>query len=229
MKYSEQIKELAAALCKAQSVLAGADKNKENTHLRSKYADLNSCWEAVRGPLTSNGLSVVQPFATDNGRVTVTTLLMHTSGQWISMEAGLAPKSNAPADLGTVVSYLRRYSLAAMTGLSQADDEGPDTSEDRPEPPQKPAKASGSIGSPEGINEGPLNKKQDGYILEFHRSVTAILHDPDAPDEMRAAALLDVRNEMNEDKAVFTGVWRKLTKAEQETFKALLALAEKKA
>ena len=230
MNYSADFKDLVTALCKAQAVLTGAVKDSQNPHLRSWYADLHSCWEALRGPLTANGLAVLQPFATADGRVTVTTILAHSSGQWMSMEASLMPKSGAPAELGIAVAYLRRYSLAAMTGLSQMDMEDAGTSEDRQPEPGPPAKfVSRSIASPEGLNQGALSAKQNGYVASLFKDACAIIHDADAPDTLRATALLELRGEMNEDAAVFAAVWKKLGEHEKKTFKALLALAEKAA
>jgi hypothetical protein len=60
MTTSESINEIAAALAKAQSEMGGAVKDSANPFFKSKYADLSSVWDACRGPLTKNGLSVVQ-------------------------------------------------------------------------------------------------------------------------------------------------------------------------
>ena len=60
MQTSEQINELAAALAKAQGEITGALKDSANPFFKSKYADLASCWDACRGPLSRNGLSVIQ-------------------------------------------------------------------------------------------------------------------------------------------------------------------------
>lgn len=63
MKTSEHIDKLAAALAKAQSEMRGAVKDSANPFFKSSYADLESVWDAIRLPLTSNSLSVTQ--ATD--------------------------------------------------------------------------------------------------------------------------------------------------------------------
>ncbi len=82
MQTSEQINELAAALAKAQGQIQAASRDRENPHFRSRYADLASVWDACRVALSANGLAVVQgPALADRG-VSVTTRLLHSSGQW---------------------------------------------------------------------------------------------------------------------------------------------------
>ena len=80
--------ELAKSLAKAQGQIKGAVKDSDNPFFKSKYADLASVWDACRGPLAENGLSVVQlPGQTlilDSGAlVEVQTMLLHESGEWI--------------------------------------------------------------------------------------------------------------------------------------------------
>lgn len=124
MTHSEQINEIAAALSKAQAVIAGAVKDKTNPHFKSDYADLSSVWDACRKPLTDNGLSVAQTAATEEGRVGVTTILMHSSGQWISDTLVMKPTKDDPQGVGSCITYARRYALAAMVGVAPEDDDG---------------------------------------------------------------------------------------------------------
>lgn len=126
MTTSEQINELAAALAKAQGVMAGAAKGSTNPHFKSRYADLASVWDACRPPLAANGLAVIQGVATDGTHVTVTTRLAHASGQWIESSAAADARDTGPQSVGSVVTYLRRYSLAAMVGVAPEDDDGND-------------------------------------------------------------------------------------------------------
>lgn len=124
MNHSEQINEIATALSKAQAVIAGAVKDKTNPHFKNDYADLSSVWDACRKPLTDNGLSVAQTAATEDGRVGVTTLLMHSSGQWISDTLVMKPTKDDPQGVGSCITYARRYALAGMVGVAPADDDG---------------------------------------------------------------------------------------------------------
>lgn len=124
MNRSQDINELAASLAKAQAQMTFALKDSTNPHFRSKYADLASVWDAVRKPLTDNGLSVVQlPEESDDGLV-LTTIIMHTSGQFISSKFKLPVTKQDAQGYGSALTYARRYSLAAITGCVQDDDDG---------------------------------------------------------------------------------------------------------
>lgn len=121
---SEQINELATALAKAQARIANASKDGENPHFRSSYATLASVWDACRAPLGENGLSVIQAMSeSERGFVLVTTLA-HSSGQWMVSRYPVLPTKNDPQGLGSALTYARRYSLAAMVGVSPSDDDG---------------------------------------------------------------------------------------------------------
>lgn len=125
MERSESIAKLAEALAKAQGEIEGAKKGKENPHFRSKYADLDSTWEACRKPLSAHGLSVVQlPFDCD-GKIGVETLLMHESGEWIkgNISVKMTQETN-PQNAGSILTYLRRYSLQGAVGIAPEDDDG---------------------------------------------------------------------------------------------------------
>jgi len=78
IRQSESIANLAAALAKTQGELSFAQKNAVNPHLKNRYADLSSVWEACRVPLTKNGLAVAQfPGRIENGTMSLVTRLMH--------------------------------------------------------------------------------------------------------------------------------------------------------
>jgi hypothetical protein len=125
MRHSESIKEIAAALAKAQAVMAGAKKDSENPAFNSRYADLASVVDAAKKPLGDNGLSVVQmPVTNDKDEIGVETMLMHASGEWIAGDAYFMPVSKANAHgFGSILTYARRYSLAAMLGIAPEDDD----------------------------------------------------------------------------------------------------------
>src|SRR6187399_1930743 len=91
---STSIAALAAALAKAQTEIAPAAKDKENPFFHSRYADLASTWDACRGPLTRNGLAILQPVKADGARVTVTTILAHASGEWMQEALTLTALKN---------------------------------------------------------------------------------------------------------------------------------------
>lgn len=127
MKTSEQINEIAGALAKAQAEITAAEKDRTNPHFNSRYATLDALWGAVRGPLTKHGLALIQGTASqpdgDSVSVTVTTTLLHGSGQWLSSDLTLWPKDASPQAIGSVLTYGRRYGLAGMVGVTAEEDD----------------------------------------------------------------------------------------------------------
>lgn len=122
---STEIKDLCAALSKAQGMMRNASKDSLNPHFKSKYADLASVIDASREPLAVNGLSFVQVTGEDNLIPTITTYLMHESGQWISSFMKLPlPERYTSQQLGSSMSYARRYMLSAILGIAAEDDDG---------------------------------------------------------------------------------------------------------
>lgn len=125
MKTSESIDKLAPALLKAQQAIRFAAKDAQNPHLKNKYADLESVIDAIKAPLNDNGIVFMQsPSPSDDGKLHLTTRLMHESGQWMEDTAVAPLQKQDPQGFGSTLTYLRRYSLSAVTGLYQADDDG---------------------------------------------------------------------------------------------------------
>lgn len=123
MNKTDSIAELAKALAKAQGEIENASKNAANPHFKSKYADLAEVLNTVRPVFSSHGLSVLQMPSFDGGIASVETLLMHTSGEWISNTCSAPVSKNDAQGVGSAITYLRRYSLAAFAGIAQEDDD----------------------------------------------------------------------------------------------------------
>lgn len=123
---SPELKDLAKALAAAQSSLSAAAKDGNNPHFKSKYATLQSVWDAAKEVLAPNGLSVVQTFAaTDGHRMDITTTLLHVSGQYIAGTLSMVPQRADPQGIGSAITYGRRYALAAILGIvADEDDDG---------------------------------------------------------------------------------------------------------
>lgn len=122
MQKSESIKNLAESLVKFQAVMTPVKKEAENPFFKSKYADLASMIEAIRKPLSDNGLSFSQFPSGENG---LTTILMHSSGEYILEEFKVTPVDAKPQSLGSAITYARRYSLGAILGIAtEEDDDG---------------------------------------------------------------------------------------------------------
>lgn len=137
MMQSEQINELASALAKAQGTMQNATMNRTNPHFKSKYADLSSVLDAIRAPLSANGLSIVQ---TMQGGMLRTTL-MHSSGQFVATEYPL-PVTPKPHEMGSALTYARRYSVAAL--VCNSADEDDDGNMAMKSEPQKPSVGTGT-------------------------------------------------------------------------------------
>ena len=125
MKKSETINELAAALSKAQGEMKNAPKDSKNPFFNSTYSDLASVIDAARGPLSKNGLSVVQMHSIpEPNKLILTTALLHSSGQWIESDFPIVPSKGDMQGLGAATTYARRFSYQSIIGMASEDDDG---------------------------------------------------------------------------------------------------------
>jgi hypothetical protein len=124
MNHSESIAKIAAALTAFQSEVKDPARDGENPHFRSKYVQLDGLLAAVRPILSKHGLSVMQSTGGDGQDISVTTEIMHTSGEWIRTDALILKAVKAdPQGAGSAVTYGRRYSLSAALGVAWDDDD----------------------------------------------------------------------------------------------------------
>lgn len=131
---SPTIGKLAEALSKAQGEMMAATKDVNNPFFHSTYADLASCWDACREPLSKNGLAVIQYPEILEGKLRLVTMLVHSSGEWILGDYPIEPMrqvkdrgwepSSDPQSLGSAYTYARRYSMSGIIGISSEDDDG---------------------------------------------------------------------------------------------------------
>ncbi len=124
MNKSESIKELATALCKAQNEMKFAVKDAANPFFKSRYADLASVIEAIKVPFANNGISFVQGTDFEDTAVIIETMLMHSSGEWLSSRLKMQPIKNDPQSVGSAITYGKRYGLQAIAGVPSDDDDG---------------------------------------------------------------------------------------------------------
>jgi hypothetical protein len=132
MRTSESIGQLADALAKAQGRIKAATKDAENPHFKSKYADLTAIMAACREPLSANGIAVVQGVSAEAAAVTVTTRLLHSSGEWIESALTAQARDASPQSIGSVTSYCKRYGLSALVGVVADEDDDAETAQGRP-------------------------------------------------------------------------------------------------
>lgn len=141
IEMSADLDKIAPALHAAQGIMTGAVKDAKNPHFKNNYATLEAVVEAARPGLQANGLSVTQaPASIVDGSLTITTMLLHASGQWLrsTLHVPLGQKRDAQA-VGSAISYGRRYALMAVLGLPSVDDDGQAAVAPAPrqEPPQQ--------------------------------------------------------------------------------------------
>ena len=134
---SADLGELAGALAKAQGDMAPASKDKDNPFYKTSYAALASVWNACRPALSKNGLSVIQIPGGNGLVVQLDTILAHSSGQWIMSSFSVQLQKPDPQKMGSALTYMRRYALAAMVGITQSDDDGNEAAKGAGVPEQK--------------------------------------------------------------------------------------------
>ena len=125
MEMSENINELAEALCKAQAEMGAAVKGAENPFFKSKYADLGEVVRAIKQPFANHGLSYTQFPVREGESAGVVTMLMHKSGQYIRDVYTLPLAKFDSQAVGSCLSYARRYALQSIAGIpTGSDDDG---------------------------------------------------------------------------------------------------------
>jgi hypothetical protein len=124
IEIKQPLANLATALSKAQAMMTGAKKDKHNDFFKSQYSTLSSILDAIRDPFAVNGLSVTQTMEVlPTGLQMLCTRLLHNSGEYIDSKMLLPTESN-PQKMGSLITYLRKYSLMAIAGVASEDDDG---------------------------------------------------------------------------------------------------------
>src|SRR5580704_3347742 len=132
---SESIGAIAGALAKAQAELTNPEKSLTAT-IRSpipreedrtfRYASLSSGLDIVRKALGKHEIATVQTTSIDleAGLIRLTTVLAHSSGEWVSSDWPVCPVSEtaAPHKMGAALTYARRYALFTLVGIAGEDD-----------------------------------------------------------------------------------------------------------
>lgn len=124
---SDDLKDLFAALAKAQAEMQLAGTTSENPYFKSRYADLGEIIKSSRPSLTKNGLSVIQQIiSSEDGQSILHTILAHASGQWIESTMRINPPKADIQSLGSYLTYISRYSYARLVciGIGESDDDG---------------------------------------------------------------------------------------------------------
>lgn len=121
---SEQTNEIFTALSKAQAVMTNGKATKQNPYLKNVYSSIEDIWNAIRDPFAKNGLTVIQLQQLEGDKYFVITILGHSSGQWIKSFTPLLLSQNTKnpmQELGSAITYAKRYGLSAISGFSVSD------------------------------------------------------------------------------------------------------------
>ncbi len=173
MNKSETITELAKALVKFNSEVNKIAKDADNPFFKNNYATLDTIIDEIRPILSKHGLSIMQIPSGDGQNVTLKTLLLHESGEWLeSDELTMKPVKNDPQAVGSCITYARRYSLAAFLSLNTGEDDdgnGATYGKDKPKPKGNSGQASGK---PQG--NGGNGKASEKQMKMIHAKIAHI-------------------------------------------------------
>lgn len=135
---SQTVAKLFESLSSAQAVIKSADKNRVNPHFKASYADLAAIMDVVREPLGRYGLCIIQCPTADGQAVSVTTVLGHSSGEFVTSTLSATAVQNTPQSIGSAISYLRRYAISAMLSIATEEDDDGNAASTPPPPRQTP-------------------------------------------------------------------------------------------
>lgn len=151
LKTSDEIGELAKALAAARKDFKPVLKDANNPFFKSKYADLAGVIEATSDALSKQGLVVIQSPRLGLNRIAVTTLLAHSSGQWLRDDLELPLSKFDAQGAGSAITYARRYAYQAIVGVAAEDDDGNAASQ------KFEKQADGNFARPENVQKPGLN------------------------------------------------------------------------
>jgi hypothetical protein len=171
---SESIGSIAAALAKAQMELTNPEKSLigaigspfRDNQRTFRYAPLSSGLDIVRKSLGRYEIATVQTTAFNNetGLIHLTTMLAHSSGEWLASDWPVCPISEtaAPQRMGAALTYARRYALFALVGIAGEDDlDAPDLPAPRPRTSESQAESSAAhVGTKNGNGAQDLSPQQ---------------------------------------------------------------------
>ena len=135
MNQSNEINEIAQAITAVQGALTGIPKDrtvkvksKTGAEYSYKYATLDSIWNAIRPTLVENKLAIIQTPEWDAqaAQAFLTTTVAHESGQWVSGRIPMTANPD-PQQMGSQITYLRRYGLSALLGITADEDDDAQT------------------------------------------------------------------------------------------------------
>lgn len=143
LKTSESTDKIFPALVSAWAEIDTAVKDASNPFFNSVYADLPSVMGAIKPHFVKNNLAMLQPASRLDSQVLISTIIVHSSGQWIASDFAISAVDSKPQSIGSAITYARRYAASSITGVvSDKDDDGNAASgtqnKTQPQPTQRP-------------------------------------------------------------------------------------------
>jgi hypothetical protein len=196
LEKSDSIKNLAIALKKTQEEIGKVSFDATNPFLKNQYATLGAIIETSKPVLVKNGLSVSQPVISNGNEIGVTTILLHESGEFLSSTATINVLDQKGLSLaqaaGSIITYLRRYSLAAILNLYADEDndgeEKPHIRNQREEIQDRPSasmslKSAQDTKNSEGVRYGDLDNDKLAIMANSLKKVLQSGKEPEKKEE----------------------------------------------
>lgn len=195
ISFTGDVAPFAKAFVAAQKATEAVKKAATNSHFKSRYADLAEVVEAVVPALNENGIGVMQSPSFDGDLVGITTVLIHESGAMAQATLHLKPNKSDPQQVGSAITYARRYALLAMTGAAPEDDDG------------------NAASQPQGQRHHQAQRREEPKQQTAQERVEAV---------MQAAKNAKASQEVNAIYERSTGLRNELTKEERVKLEAFL-------
>jgi hypothetical protein len=173
---SETASKVSAALVAAQSEIGNVPFDSRNPHFNSQFVSLAAVLDAVRPVLSKHGVALFQPASTANGLIQVQTVFLHSSGEQIAFPALAMPLTDkmTAQNMGSTVTYLRRYSLTAALGISgDSDEDGNGDATIRGATPEKTGAPAARPSKPAAPAEPATARRADHVPAEPARAAPA--------------------------------------------------------
>jgi hypothetical protein len=117
MQFSPEIGKLATALATAKLNFDTPKKSGHNPHYSSAFSTYNDIKEATESHLLAVGLTISHLPISDGEQIGITTILLHSSGEFMMSTLAMKPNKNSEQDVGKIITYFKRYARGAVCGL----------------------------------------------------------------------------------------------------------------
>jgi hypothetical protein len=178
---SNDIKELSAALAKAQAEYDVALEDMQNSQFKKGYASYTSIVKASRPALSKYGLSVNNALIYKDDGIWLSSVLLHSSGGKITSRVLISPEKSTLQDLAKVISTMKRVSYILLTGVIAGDEDEKEQASTPYKPIVKPV-----IPSPAQSQQAHQNNVQEKYKKAVEEMSVSVKITPDQLEQLNA-------------------------------------------